>query len=78
MITISTPLSRLKELKEKSKHTPKAHLLRWCPGGACACLGCANMLFKTKSEWKDFTAWLQAGEPNHTDIELFNTKTDQT
>ena len=66
-MNITTSVSRLKEIDSKVYNTPKAHLQRWCTGGACACMGCANFLFKSKKEWLDYSAWINANKPNSVD-----------
>ena len=73
---VATTLTRLKEIDQKASSLPKSHLQRWCAGGACACMGCANLFFKSKTEWQDYIAWVNANKPNSMDAVAFSHKTE--
>lgn len=70
---LRTTLERLKFINSSlTKPHEIALSKRWCSGGICACLGCANLalshLFSDKTEWQDYQSWKGKGMPEHTNI----------
>lgn len=60
---MASSLDRTHEIDRLMRRLPVEFAFRWCEGGMCACLGCANVTGDltrngyTKAEWQAWKEW---------------------